>query len=304
MTKTYSGLARLPRGQASENLIHACLVLEGGAFRGLYTQGFLDAMMQHDLNLDCVIGVSAGALSGVSYVSGQIGRSGRINLGYRHDSRYVGLRAFLHSRSLLDIGFLTEDRGILEPMDRERFSRPEQRFVAVATNCLNGETAYFEKGHCPDIMQCVRASATMPYISPPVMIEGVPYLDGGCSCSIPWQWALDQGYEKILVIKTRDLAFRKEAKTSGAARRIYRKWPSFARTLSVSSARYNEECAEIERLHAEGRIFRIAPSKPVTVARVEPGSPGMRVCCPGARNPRPIGSGSRRSCSSRHGWRP
>ena len=269
MGKTYSGLDRLPRGQASEKLIHGCLVLEGGAFRGLYTQGFLDAMMVNDLNLDCVIGVSAGALSGVSYVSGQIGRSGRINLGYRHDSRYVGLRAFLHSRSLLDIGFLTEDRGILEPMDMARFQRPAQRFVAVATNCLTGEPAYFEKGHCSDIMLGVRASATMPYISPPVLIDGVPYMDGGCSCSIPYQWAIDQGYEKILVIKTRDLTFRKEAKTSGAALRLYRKWPAFAQKLAQSSLRYNEECAEVERLHAEGRLFRIAPSRPVTVSRVE-----------------------------------
>ena len=269
MGKTYSGLDRLPRGQASEKLTHGCLVLEGGAFRGLYTQGFLDAMMVNDLNLDCVIGVSAGALSGVSYVSGQIGRSGRINLGYRHDSRYVGLRAFLHSRSLLDIGFLTEDRGILEPMDGERFDRPEQRFIAVATNCLTGEPAYFEKGICSDIMLGVRASATMPYISPPVRIDGVPHLDGGCSCAIPYRWALEQEYEKILVIKTRDLTFRKETKTSSAALRFYRKWPAFARNLSVSTLRYNEECSEIERLHAEGRLFRIAPSRPVEVARVE-----------------------------------
>ena len=69
----FRGLDQIPRGKASEDLIHGCLVLEGGAFRGLYTQGILDAMMLEDLNLDCVIGVSAGALSGVSYVSGQIG---------------------------------------------------------------------------------------------------------------------------------------------------------------------------------------------------------------------------------------
>ncbi len=65
----------IPRGQASERLIPGCLVLEGGAFRGLYTQGFLDAMMEQGLNLSCVVGVSAGALAGVNYVSGQIGRS-------------------------------------------------------------------------------------------------------------------------------------------------------------------------------------------------------------------------------------
>lgn len=71
MKKVYSGLAGIPDGRASEAVTEACLVLEGGAFRGLYTQGFLDAMMKNDLNLSCVIGVSAGALAGINYVSGR-----------------------------------------------------------------------------------------------------------------------------------------------------------------------------------------------------------------------------------------
>ena len=47
----YSRLSDIPRGSASDQIVDGCLVLEGGAFRGLYTQGFLDAMMQNDLNM-------------------------------------------------------------------------------------------------------------------------------------------------------------------------------------------------------------------------------------------------------------
>ena len=107
--KSYSGISKIPSGRASDKLTEGCLVLEGGAFRGLYTQGFLDALMLADINLSCVIGVSAGALGGANYVSGQIGRSARINLNYRADSRYIGKKALENSRSLLDVGFLTED---------------------------------------------------------------------------------------------------------------------------------------------------------------------------------------------------
>ena len=269
LKKVYSGLDRIPEGTAEEKITEGCLVLEGGAFRGLYTQGLLDAMMVNGVNMRCVIGVSAGALSGMNYVSGQIGRSARINLGFRHDSRYVGTRALFHGHSFLDVGFLTEDRGILEPFDRERFDRPDRRFTAVTTNCLTGETVYFENGKCTDIMMAIRASATMPYISPMVMIDGTPYLDGGCSCGIPYQWALDQGYQKIIVVRTRDITFRKEVKKSSAAFRFYRKYPEFARKLAGSPEEYCRQCDEIERLHAEGRILRLAPSVPVTVARVE-----------------------------------
>ena len=225
--KVYSKVKQLPTGQASENLIEGCLVLEGGAFRGLYTQGFLDAMMIKDLNLSCVVGVSAGALSGASYVSGQIGRSGRINLTYRHDSRYIGTRAMIHNHSILDVGFLTEERGILEPLDIDRFYNPNRRFIAVATNCLTGRPTCFEKGKCSNIMAALRASAAIPFISPMVKIGGVPYLDGACSCRIPYLWALKSGYEKIVVIKTRDREFRKEESSSKKRYRFYRKYPEY-----------------------------------------------------------------------------
>jgi len=267
--KPYSRYEEIPRGQASEELVDGCLVLEGGAFRGLYTQGFLDAMMVNDLNMKCVIGVSAGALSGMNYVAGQIGRSGRINLGYRHDDRYFGTRAMLHSHSPLDISFLLEDRGILEPFDEERFLRPEQRFVAVATNCWTGEPEYFEKGACDDIYAAVQASATMPYMSPMVDIGGIPYLDGGCSCKIPYKWAIDCGFEKIVVIRTRAASFRKPNKAHEAALKAYKNHPEFARRLSKSDIDYNRQCDEIERLNGWGRLMRIAPSKPVSVSRLE-----------------------------------
>ncbi|MCR4610440.1 MAG: patatin family protein [Lachnospiraceae bacterium] len=267
--RVYSKMGNIPRGSASDKLVDGCLVLEGGAFRGLYTQGILDELMLNDINMNCVIGVSAGALGGMNYVSGQIGRSARVNLGYRHDSRYVGKTALKRSKSILDIGFLTEDRGILEPLDKERFMDPRRRFVAVATNCLTGETTYFEKKDYKTIMKGIRASATMPYISPMVDINGTLYLDGGCSCKIPYKWALDNDYEKIIVIKTRDLGFRKKDKLSDAAIRMYGKYPKFALRLSESGIQYNRECNEVDKLHKEGRLLRIAPSEKVTVGRIE-----------------------------------
>ena len=299
-------LADIPRGQAPEGLVAGCLVVEGGAFRGLHTQGFLDVMMENGLNLSCVIGVSAGALAGANYVSGQIGRSARTNIAFRHDSRYIGAKSLLHSHSLLDVGFLTENRGILEPLDRARFDRPDRRYVAVATNCETGEATYFEKGRCSDILLAARASATMPFISPAVMIDGVPYLDGGCSDAIPYRWALAQGYEKIVVLRTRDKAFRDKGrvlrradalaetyvkrKLPGAGRvyraypafaeqlsrreqsavnRIYRRYPALAAAFMDSYRRYNEACDELERLHEAGRLLHVCPSRPIEVGTIE-----------------------------------
>ena len=244
-------------------------MLEGGAFRGLYTQGVLDILMLTGVNLSCVIGVSAGALGGMNYVSGQIGRSARINIGYRHDSRYIGAQAILHSHSFLDVSFLTEERGILEPFDIERFMRPAQRFLAVATNCLTGKPVYFEKGICPDIIMATRASATIPLIAPMVQVDGIPHFDGACSCKIPYAWALEQGFEKIVVIRTQDTAYRKQPKELGPAYRIYRDYPHLLESLSEVNDLYNQQCDEIEQLHSTGRLYRLAPSEPVTISKLE-----------------------------------
>ena len=169
------------------------------------------------------------------------------------------------------MGFLTENRGIIsEPLNEERFNRPQQRFAAVATNCISGKPAVFEKGKCGKyMMNGVRASATMPYISPMLRIRTTPYLDGGCSCAIPYRWAIKQGYQKIIVIRTRDPLFRKEEKRVSPALRVYRRYPALALKLIQSDRRYNRQCDEIELLHKCGRLLRLAPllyNKPLPCA--------------------------------------
>lgn len=267
----YSGIDTLPGGQASDDLTPGCLVLEGGALRGIYSVGVMDALMEAGINIQCTIGVSAGALNGISYVSGQIGRSARIPLRYRHDPRYFGMGAFLRNGSPFGFDFMFNEIAFqLEPLDVRRFMDPQRHFVAVATNCLTGQSEYFEKGEdMGAIFLASRASSTMPYISRMVDIHGVPYLDGGCSCKIPYEWALAQGYKKIVVIRTYPADFRRKEGGGRAARLAYRKFPALAASLAASNRNYNRQCDELERLQAEGRLFSIAPSRFEKIARLE-----------------------------------
>ncbi|WP_077072207.1 patatin-like phospholipase family protein [Mailhella massiliensis] len=270
--KTYSGLDRLPRGRASSIVTPGCLVLEGGALRGTYSVGVMDALMEEDVNLQCTIGVSAGALNGISYVSGQIGRSARSPLRFRHDPRYFGFGAFLRNRSPFGFDFMFGELSrTLDPLDMERFMSPERRFVAVATNCRTGKAEYFEKGVCADIMLATRASSTMPYISRMVDMEGAPYLDGGCACKIPLHWALENGFSNIVVIKTRPDDYRRNPSAGRRlAHLIYgRKWPKLAAALAESNADYNRLCDDIARLQREGRVFVLSPSRFMDIGRME-----------------------------------
>ncbi len=269
ISNVYSRINQLPSGIADCKPVPGCIVLEGGAFRGVYGEGVLDALMQNDLLFSCTIGVSAGALNGLNYVAGNIGRSARTNLRYRHDSRYVGLTALQHNHGVIGFDFVLDQLNQTDPLNQELFWNPDRRFLAVATDCQTGKPAYFEKGVCSDIFKAIQASASMPYISRMVMIDGIPYLDGGCSKNIPYEWALEQDFSKIIIIRTRPADFRKPAKVSKTALRHYRNYPSFATALSQSNLEYNRECEELNRLSQEGRIFMISPSHPVSVGRLE-----------------------------------
>lgn len=268
MLGVYDKVDYLPRGKASEVLVDGCLVLEGGGFRGIYTEGVLDYLMKEDINLQTVIGVSAGALAGLNYVSGQIGRSARINLRYRHDQRYVGIRALKRSHSILNVGFLFNQMED-DPMDEERFNRPEQRFVVVCTNVDTAETMYFEKGKCEDMISAIQASASLPFISPIVDVDGNPCLDGGCTCKVPYEWAIGEGFEKIVVIKTRERGFRKSEEEKHSARKVYRRHPAFAETVDKNNQTYNRDLDILDALEKEGRVFVIAPSEHVVATRLE-----------------------------------
>ena len=264
-------MTKIPRKQAPDTIISGCIVLEGGGFRGMYTSGVLDCLMEQGINFSCTVGVSAGALNGLNYAAGQIGRSARFNLQYRWDSRYVGVQAYRANHGIIGFDFVLDEYNRFDPLNAEVFYRQDRRFVAVATSCLTGKAEYFEKGKCRELMKAVQASASIPYVSRPVEVEGVPCLDGGCADRVPFQWAVDQGYEKILVVRTRTRDFRAEPnpRASHVAKRFYWRYPEFSQVLAETDEIYNRQCDRMEELEAQGRIFHLTPSEAPDVKVLE-----------------------------------
>lgn len=270
--KAFSGLADLPHGRAKKNSIAGCIVLEGGAFRGVYSSGVLDALMENDINMECTIGVSAGALNGLNYVAGDIGRSARINLGYRHDKRYVGMKAVRKNMGIIGFDFVFKDVDRFDPMNMERILKGNRQLVIVATNCNNGKPEYFTKDNCSDLLKAAQASASMPYVSKMVEVDGIPCLDGGCSDKIPFEWAIKNGFEKVIVVRTRPVSYRKSQDkkvVKKMTQRIYSKYPEFEESLEKMNDNYNRQCDLLEKLEKQKRVFVVSPSLEVTVGRVE-----------------------------------
>lgn len=269
---------KVPNGKSTPNLTPGCICLEGGAFRGLYTSGVLDALMENGISMQTVIGVSAGAFNAINYTAGHIGRSARLNLYFRHDSRYVGLNAMVHNKGVIGFDFVFERFARTDPFDHVRFMRKEQRLIAVATDVISGKPQYFEKGIVSDILKAVRASASMQYMSKPVSIDGKKCLDGACTVSIPFKWAVDNNFDKIIVVRTRPKDFRKDETEITKISSMYKRHTEFYNQLKNSKVRYNQECDEIEKLEEEGKVFVLYPQNPIGVSKLEGNTDKLYEC--------------------------
>ena len=247
------------------------LVLEGGGLRGVFTCGVLDCFMDNGIRFPFTIGVSAGACNGLSYMSGQRGRARSSNIDLMEKHHYIGFKYLITQGCIMDYKLLFEDfpEKIIPYKYDAYFSNPD-RFVMVTTNCLTGKAEYFEEKSSPErIMSIVRASSSLPFVSKITYVDGVPMLDGGITDSIPVQYAFDQGYEKLVVILTRNKGYRKKEGKMRIAKAFYRKYPALQQALSVRNLRYNQTMDMIEKLEEEGKITVIRPIKPVEVGRIE-----------------------------------
>ncbi|MBR2578211.1 MAG: patatin family protein [Erysipelotrichaceae bacterium] len=253
-------------------LTHGCLALEGGAFRGIYTAGVLDYFLEHNLNLDTVYGVSAGALTAINYVAGNYGRSALLMLEHRNNSHYVGLNAYRESGSVVGFDFMFNDMNKEYPLNEERLFSKRATLCIVVTNVYTGEAEYFSNHDDREtFFKAARASASIPMVSKMVKINNQLYLDGGIATKLPIRKCVADGNDKIVFIGTRDASYRRKInkKETDLARVMYRHYPKFVEAFANANKGYNEDCDYIDELVKEKKIFRITPSKPVTVSRLE-----------------------------------
>lgn len=249
------------------------LVLEGGAMRGIYTAGVLDILMEKDILVDGVMGVSAGSVHGASYVSGQAGRNIRYTKKYCRDWRFMSFRSLLFTGSMVGEKFSYDEIPYrLDPFDFETFAKSEIDFYAGVTNVETGKAEYLcgkgqEEKRCLDI---IRASSSMPIVSPIVEIDGKKYLDGGTADSIPLRAFQRMGYEKNIVVLTRPLGYRKSPdRMMSIIRRQYARYPEYIAACNNRYINYNETLRKILQEEKNGSILVVAPSHSIKISRTE-----------------------------------
>lgn len=240
------------------------LVLEGGGFRGLFSAGVTDFLMDRGLAFPYVIGVSMGAIIGADYTAGQRGRSIAVARTFMPDKRYMGMGNFVREGNFFSRDFAYREmprRYIV--FDIKGYYESATQFYAVATDCETGRPHYFGKldGEACEIL---RASSALPFISKMVPLKGGLYMDGGVADSLPLAKALGDGNEKAVVILTRQPGYRKEPYMDPRLVQLrYGAYPGFTQAIIDRHVHYNDQLAWIEELEAAGKIFVIRPPQPI-----------------------------------------
>ena len=249
------------------------LVLEGGSFRGQFTCGVLDVLLEHGVEgISACYGVSAGALNGLNYKSKQIGRGCRVNLAFCNDGRYVGARSLATTGSIVGYDFLLNDvQDKLDPFDNNAFLANPLRLFVTVTDVVFGTADYLEVRDPVLDIDCVRASTSLPLVTPSVDTNGHRYVDGGVADSVPVEHVLEEaGFDRAIVVLTQDRSYVKAPyEFTAAARAAYNEYPYLLQALETRHERYNEQRAHIWGYENEGRALVVAPQKPVEVGHVE-----------------------------------
>lgn len=234
------------------------LIIEGGGLRGFFSAGALQALLDDDIRIPYVIGVSSGSLTALAYASN--GLDAFVSL--------TGSRQrFFRWRNLVDDerGVLDTDRFFRAAADQfETFRRSGVHLELAATRAADARQVFFsgeEIGSQADLLAKLKASAAIPVLMDRIRVNGEVYVDGGIIDSVPVTKAIRDGKTRHIILATRPPGYRK-----GPQRMEYflRKWlrpyPQLKVAMQTRHIRYNQMMSRLETLETEALALVIRPA--------------------------------------------
>ena len=251
------------------------LVLEGGGMRGAYTAGVLQALYSENIHFNYIAGVSAGALTALSYISGQPRRNYNTFVEYAGDPRYMGLSHLHEKGSFFNFDFMLGELAYdLLPLDFDAFYSSPCRLRIGTTDCESGRAVFYDKTDMlgDPKLSALRASASLPLVAPIVEWNGRKLMDGGLASPIPIEIALDDGCDYNVIVLTRDADYvAQKMKNMRLIERKYADYPAFIHVLRQRHALYMERRRFVFELERLGKAVVIMPRQPITITRYERG---------------------------------
>lgn len=161
-----------------DSIYNIGMVLSGGGTRGFAHLGVLKALNEEGIYPDIISGASAGALAGVLYCDG-IPPQEALNI-MKGNSYLNYMKPAMPRDGLLQLSGI---KKILEDhLHAKRFEDLKIPLYVSATDLNNAKPVYFSKGL---LMDPLLASASIPVLFKPVIIDNIHYVDGGVLDNLP-----------------------------------------------------------------------------------------------------------------------
>jgi NTE family protein len=208
-------------------MIKKCFVLSGGGCRGFAHLGVVKALQEHNIYPSAISGTSAGAIAG-AFIANGFTPDEVMEMFYNK----FKLNPFaLHGFRLGLISIKTIRDFLQKNLRVTRFEELSMPFYVTATNFIDGSQTVFTKGN---IVDAVIASSSIPVVFPALLIDGVPYVDGGVSNNLPVEPFADNKTEVIAVYVDPTKPFNPKGSISETMDRAIHL--SFRKTVNSSSA--------------------------------------------------------------------
>ena len=213
----------------------------GGGMRGVFSAGIYDRFIEEGINFDLCIGVSAGSANLISYVAGHHDRVKRFYVNYAQRKQYMSFDNFIHSGSYIGLDYIY---STISNSDGE-----------------TGEPIYFPKNSIKrDDLTVIKASCCLPAVCKPIVIDGKDCFDGGISDPIPFQKAFDMGCDKVIVVISKPIDYRKSPqKHMPIIKAALKKYPKVFDRLAVRHEVYNRQLEEAIKLQEQDKVIILAP---------------------------------------------
>ncbi|MCP4131484.1 MAG: patatin family protein [bacterium] len=247
------------------------LVVEGGAMRGVFAAGVLNAFGNAGFDpFDLYIGVSAGACNLASYLGEQYTRNYDLMERYSTTPRFISKKRFLLGGHLMDLDWLWEITISEYRLNLKKIiSKKQKDFYIVATSMETGNALYL-KPEEDNLEHYLKVSSSLPFLYRKILeVDSEKATDGGVADSIPVIEAYNRGASSIMVIRSRHGHYiKKKSRFPGVYSLLFKKYPAFAEALKKRSEQYMKSLEFIKDPPRDVRIIEVVPPDSFSTGRI------------------------------------
>lgn len=236
------------------------LVVEGGAMRGIFSTGIMDAFLDQTFHpFDLCIGVSAGSTNLAAYLAEMPKRNYKVYMTYSLDKKFINGWNFIKGNHWMDLDWMWDETIKDMRLNLDCIVSKKCDYLVGLTDAQTGESVYV-KPDKDNLETVIKASSALPILYRyPVMVHGHPYYDGGLSDPIPVKEAVRRGAKKILVIRSRKEAYRMKDKSGKLARYLLKDFPKLIETMEKRPLIYNDQIDYIRKKQDGIEIIEVCP---------------------------------------------